>query len=102
MYSSDNLLVKDELIKLIKKKDHSINEIIFSYNTVWPVADIETTDEFKHAILEYVNSKKFITNFKRLPTQYKLCFIPEERLRFQEFENGKNDNIVPNVIKAIN
>lgn len=101
MDSSDNILVKNELIELIKIKDEKINEIIFSYNTVWPVAEIVTTDEFKNEILEFVNSDYFTNKFKRLPTQFILSFVPEERYIFQDNITSSNTSIATNIINAI-
>ncbi|NTU45841.1 MAG: SMEK domain-containing protein [Chlorobiaceae bacterium] len=72
---SDILIVKDELIKLLKSNNDEFKMQLFNYNTVMPVAKIIQTEEFREEIVKYINSESFIKSYKgHLPTQYKCCF----------------------------
>jgi hypothetical protein len=72
---SDILIVKEELIKLLKSNNDEFKMQLFNYNTVMPIAKIIQTEEFREEIVKYINSESFIKSYKgHLPTQYKCCF----------------------------
>ncbi len=101
MNSSDVDIIRAEIIKIIKQKNNQINETIFSYNVVYPVANIVASEEYKVGIIEFINTSEFIDNFTRIPTQYFNALIPEERFSFGITELKKKSNNVDNIIEAI-
>jgi energy-coupling factor transporter ATP-binding protein EcfA2 len=74
MSRSHILPIQKEIFSLLHATDE-IKEMIFGYRTVYPVAAIVLTEEFKASILNYINSEEFISTFEgSIPTQYSLGF----------------------------
>lgn len=78
MTNSNIPIIEEELIKIIKSDDYKLREYIFDNNQVFPYVPITRVLEFREEILRYINSEKFISTYKRLPTQYLIAFKKDD------------------------
>ena len=60
---SNNQIVLNELIEIIKSDNDKLKEYIFTSNNSYPVPELVRTDEFRSAILEYINNENYINNY---------------------------------------
>lgn len=80
MSVSGNPRVHGFLLSVLQSDQEEIKECMFEYRTVFPVADIVKTKQFRVEIVKYVNSSKYSQKYDgHLPTQYCCCF--EENLK---------------------
>ena len=72
---SDSPKVYDYLLSVLQSNNMDNKVYMFEWSTVFPVADIVRTEQFRTAIVKYVNSLDYSNIYNgNLPTQYTCCF----------------------------
>lgn len=75
MDTSDVAFVHNTMIDLLKSDRLDIKTLMFEYSTVFPIANITLTKEFKTEIVKYINSFEYTQTYNGdLPTQYVCSF----------------------------
>lgn len=78
MNLSDRNDIKKILIKQMNNGKFNVRYNIFNYNFIYPVHKIIHSEEYKEAILDFINTNEFIESDYPIPVQYYYSLIPED------------------------